>query len=45
MEPQQLYLTVTGMTCGACANTVERKVQDREGTLQADINYATETLS
>jgi P-type Cu+ transporter len=34
-------LTITGMTCAACANRIERRLNRLEG-VQATVNYATE---
>lgn len=36
---------ITGMTCAACANRVERVVGKLEGVNDANVNFATETLS
>jgi Cu+-exporting ATPase len=38
----QLDLEVTGMTCAACANRIERRLNKIDG-VQASVNYATET--
>jgi Cu+-exporting ATPase len=37
-----LDLEVTGMTCAACANRIERRLNKIDG-VQASVNYATET--
>ena len=37
----ELELTVSGMTCAACANRIERKLNKLEG-VTATVNYATE---
>ncbi|MGV9668987.1 MULTISPECIES: heavy metal translocating P-type ATPase [Gordonia] len=39
-EPQRLQLDLTGMTCGACAARVERKLNKVDG-VKASVNYAT----
>ncbi|MGL4909909.1 MAG: heavy metal translocating P-type ATPase [Cetobacterium sp.] len=38
-------LKIEGMTCSSCANAVERALKKREGVFEANVNYATETLS
>jgi len=38
-------LTVTGMTCAACARAVERNVGKLEGVISANVNLATEKLN
>ncbi|MGG7145003.1 heavy metal translocating P-type ATPase [Clostridium nigeriense] len=38
-------LRITGMTCSACANRVERVVGKLEGVSNANVNFANETLS
>lgn len=38
-------LKIEGMTCSACANRVERVVKKLEGVDNANVNFATETLS
>ncbi len=35
-------LPIVGMTCVNCANTVQRKLNQLDGVLSADVNYATE---
>ncbi|MCW2607833.1 MAG: heavy metal translocating P-type ATPase, partial [Frankiales bacterium] len=39
--PQTVELAITGMTCAACANRIERKLNKLEG-VEATVNYATE---
>ena len=36
---------IEGMTCSACANRVERVVKKIEGVNEANVNFATETLT
>ena len=36
---------IEGMTCSACANRIERVVKKIEGIEEANVNFATETLS
>src|SRR6478735_1581932 len=36
---------VTGMTCAACANSVESMLQSQEGVEKAQVNYAGQTAS
>ena len=38
-------LKIDGMTCSACANRVERFVKKLDGVNDANVNFATETLS
>ncbi len=38
-------LSISGMTCSSCANTIERKVGKIEGTVSAAVNFATEKLT
>jgi P-type Cu2+ transporter len=41
---QQLSVPVTGMTCAACAVSVESMVAGTPGVTRASVNYATQTL-
>ena len=51
MEPeiktdnQQLLLPVTGMTCAACAVSVENILKKQEGVLECAVNFANESVS
>jgi Cu+-exporting ATPase len=38
---QDITLPVTGMTCAACARTIERTLQCVPGVEQASVNFAT----
>lgn len=38
-------IKIEGMSCAACANRVEKAVKKLEGIEQANVNFATETLS
>ena len=38
-------IKIEGMSCAACANRVERAVKKLEGIEEANVNFATETLS
>ncbi len=40
----QVSLPVTGMTCAACAVSVESMVASTPGVSQANVNFATQTL-
>lgn len=40
-SPDTLDLSITGMTCAACANRIERKLNKMDG-ISATVNYATE---
>ncbi|WP_026370468.1 heavy metal translocating P-type ATPase [Kallotenue papyrolyticum] len=42
---QQITLPVTGMTCAACVNRVEKALRRLEGVEQAQVNLATEQTS
>ena len=37
-----LELSLLGMTCANCANTIERRLNKTEGVLEATVNYANE---
>jgi P-type Cu+ transporter len=37
-------LSISGMTCSSCANTIERKVGKIDGVYSAGVNFATEKL-
>ena len=37
--------TITGMTCAACAKSVERVTKKLEGVIESNVNYATEKLN
>src|SRR3954447_13010078 len=41
VAPQRLDLPIEGMTCVACASTIERRLNTLEG-VEATVNYATE---
>ena len=36
---------ITGMTCSACANRVQKVVGKLDGVEEANVNFATETLN
>lgn len=40
-EAERLDLPVTGMTCAACANRIERVLNRQPGIQQANVNFAT----
>ncbi len=40
-ETQRIELAIGGMTCAACANRIERKLNRMDG-VTATVNYATE---
>jgi len=42
---QETEFDITGMTCSACANRIERIVNRMEGVNNANVNFALETLS
>ena len=41
MARSRITLPVEGMTCGACATTVQKRLERAEGVLEAVVNYAT----
>ena len=41
----KLVLPVTGMTCVACANGIERGLRKRDGVLEAAVNFASEKVT
>ena len=45
MATKQTELPITGMTCAACANRVEKGLQKLPGVSQATVNFATEKAS
>ena len=44
MNATELRIPITGMTCAACANRIERKLNKVEG-VEASVNYATENAT
>lgn len=38
-------LKISGMTCSACANRIEKVVSKMDGVKEANVNFATETLT
>ena len=38
-------LKISGMTCSACANRIEKVVRKMDGVKEANVNFATETLT
>lgn len=36
---------IGGMTCSACANRIEKVVSKMDGVKEANVNFATETLT
>jgi Cu+-exporting ATPase len=45
METRTVELDVLGMTCAACANTIERTLKRTQGVSDAHVNIATERAS
>jgi Cu2+-exporting ATPase len=43
-QTQILTFPVTGMTCAACANSVESMVGSQPGVEKAEVNYATQSV-
>ncbi|MBY0543187.1 MAG: heavy metal translocating P-type ATPase [Sphingobacteriaceae bacterium] len=41
---QTLSLPILGMTCAACANSVESMIGAQQGVEKAEVNYATQTV-
>lgn len=42
LEQQQASLQITGMTCAACANRIEKGLKKLEGVADANVNFALE---
>ncbi|WP_153732281.1 heavy metal translocating P-type ATPase [Sporosarcina obsidiansis] len=42
MDNQKREIAITGMTCAACANRIEKGLQRLEGVSTANVNFATE---
>jgi len=45
MKPEKVTLGISGMTCGVCANRIEKRLQGLPGVLAATVNFALETAS
>ena len=45
MEPTQLNLPITGMSCANCAANIERALNKKEGVTEAVVNFASETAA
>ena len=45
MNPQQTTLDISGMTCAACANRIEKGLNKLSGVSRAAVNFAMETAS
>ncbi|MFC5988561.1 heavy metal translocating P-type ATPase [Marinicrinis lubricantis] len=45
MEEKQLKLQISGMTCAACANRIEKGLSRMDGVAGANVNFATEQAS
>ncbi len=45
VETSNKTLKIEGMTCAACAKTVERVTKKLDGVVEANVNFATEKLS
>jgi Cu+-exporting ATPase len=45
IEQQQTTLQITGMTCAACANRIEKGLNKLEGVADASVNFALEQAS
>ncbi|UKS26767.1 heavy metal translocating P-type ATPase [Paenibacillus sp. HWE-109] len=44
-EQQQTSLQISGMTCAACANRIEKGLKKMEGVAEANVNFALEKAS
>lgn len=44
-KEQQIIVPVTGMTCAACANSVESVLKKQEGVLACAVNFANELVN
>jgi P-type Cu+ transporter len=45
VESSSKTLKIEGMTCAACAKTVERVTRKLDGVIESNVNYATEKLN
>ena len=45
VESSEKTLKIEGMTCAACAKSVERVTRKLDGVIESNVNYATEKLS
>ncbi|MBS3992055.1 MAG: cadmium-translocating P-type ATPase [Erysipelothrix sp.] len=45
IQEKQITMPISGMTCAACANKIEKTVAQLEGVSIASVNFATEKLS
>jgi len=45
MTEKKTDIAITGMTCAACANRIEKGLQRLEGVTEATVNFATEKAS
>lgn len=45
MEQKKTSLQLTGMTCAACANRIEKGLSKMEGVQEANVNFALEKAS
>jgi P-type Cu+ transporter len=44
LEPTKVSLSISGMTCGACAAVIQRRLNEIDG-VEASVNYASERAS
>mgnify|MGYP002621557439 FL=1 len=44
-ELKQVHIPITGMTCAACANRIEKSLNKLEGVAEANVNFALEKAS
>lgn len=42
---ERKLLKIEGMTCAACAKTIERVTKKLDGVIESNVNFATEKLS
>ncbi|MGI6486606.1 MAG: cation transporter [Tepidanaerobacteraceae bacterium] len=42
---ESMSLKIKGMTCASCAARIQRVVNNMEGVMEAELNFATEKLS
>ncbi|HVW86588.1 MAG TPA: HAD-IC family P-type ATPase, partial [Bryobacteraceae bacterium] len=45
MKVEEVELPIGGMSCAACARTIERQLASTQGVEQANVNFATKTAS
>ncbi|MBX3390723.1 MAG: heavy-metal-associated domain-containing protein [Phycisphaeraceae bacterium] len=44
-ESRRADLSIEGMSCASCANTIERRLAKQPGVLSASVNFATKVAT